>query len=227
MPRTLNPTTHAVRRDAFLDVAEQLMRSRGWEQVTVQEIIGAAGASKGAFYHYFESKDALLEAVVERITDAGMTIIEPIVEDSDLPATAKLQAVFATAGRWKTERSDLLLALMRSWYSDENDVVRLRVARAGAARITPCLGRIIRQGAEEGAFSASSPEHAAAILVAMLNGSSDEIGRLALDRQDGRVTFEEVEGFMSAYEEAIERVLGLPPDSFVLVDTPALHVWFD
>jgi AcrR family transcriptional regulator len=225
--RTLNPATHAVRRDAFLDAAERLMRTCGWDQVTVQDILDATDASKGAFYHYFDSKDALLEAVVERMTDAGMAIVEPIVADRSLPATAKLQAVFSTAGRWKTERSDLLLALMRSWYSDENDVVRLRVARAGAARITPALARIVRQGRAEGAFSASSPDHAAAILVAMLNGSSDEIGRLALDRQDGRVTFEEVEHFMSAYEEAIERILGLPPGSFVLVEPPALHVWFD
>ena len=227
MPRTLNPTTHAIRRDAFLDVAEQLVRTRGWEQVTVQDILDAAGASKGAFYHYFDSKESLLEAVIERMTDTGMALIEPIVDDAGLPATAKLQAVFSTAGRWKTQRSDLLLALVRAWYSDENDLVRLRIARAGAARITPVLARVVRQGTAEGVFSPTSPEHAAVILVALLNGSSDEIGRLALDRQDGRVTFEEVERFMGAYEEAIERILGLPPGSFVLVDAPALHVWFD
>jgi len=225
--RTLNPTTYAVRRDAFLDVAEQLVRTRGWEQVTVQDILDAAGASKGAFYHYFDSKEALLEAVIERMTDAGLALVEPIVEDAGLHATAKLQAVFSTAGRWKTERSDVLLALMRSWYSDENDLVRLRIARAGAARIRPVLARIVRQGTAEGAFSPTSPDHAAVILVALLNGSSDEIGRLALDRQDGRVTFEEVERFMGAYEEAIERILGLSPGSFVLIDSPSLHVWFD
>ncbi len=227
MARTLDPAAHAVRRDAFLDVAEGLMRTRGWDQVTVQDILDAADASRGAFYHYFDSKEALLEAVIERMTDAGMAVIEPIVANPGLPATAKLQAVFSTAGRWKTERSDLLLSLLRSWYSHENDLVRLRVARAGAARITPALARVVRQGAAEGVFSPTSSDYAAVILVALLNGSSDDIGRLAIDRQDGRVTFEDVERFMAAYEEAIERILGLPPGSFVLVDTPALHVWFD
>jgi AcrR family transcriptional regulator len=227
MARTFNPTTHAVRRDAFLDVAEQLMRTRGWEQVTVQDILDAAEASKGAFYHYFDSKDALLEAVIERMTEVAMDVISPIVDDVELPATAKLQAVFSTAGRWKTQRSDLLLALMRSWYSDENDLVRLRVARAGSARITPALARVVRQGTAEGTFDPTSPDHAAVILVALLNGSSDSIGRLALDRQDGSVTFADVERFMAAYDEAIERILGLPQGSFVLVDTPSLHVWFD
>lgn len=227
MPRTLDPTAYAVRRDAFLDVAERLMRSRGWDHVTVQDILDAAGASRGAFYHYFDSKEALLEAVVERMTDAAIAVIEPIAADPHLPAPAKLQAVFSTAGRWKTERSDLLLGLMRSWYSDENDLVRLRAARSGAARMTPILAGIARRGAAEGAFSCTSPDDAATILLALLNGSSDAIGRLVLDREDGRTSFDEVERSMAAYEEAIERILGLPAGSFVLVDTPALHVWFD
>ena len=139
MPRTLNPTTHAVRREAFLDVAERLIRTKGYEQMSVQDILDELAASKGAFYHYFGSKEALLEAVIERMTDAAMEVVEPIAGDPDLSAPAKLQAVFSEAGRWKTERSDLLLGLMRSWYSTENDLVRLRVARAGAARITPLL----------------------------------------------------------------------------------------
>ncbi len=227
MPRTLDPVAHAVKRDAFLDAAERLIRTQGYEQMTVQDVLDEVDASKGAFYHYFDSKEKLLEAVVERMTDVAMTLIEPIATDPDLPAAAKLQAVFSAAGRWKTERSDLLLAVMRSWYSDENDLVRLRVARAGGSRIGPLLAGILRQGAAEGAFSPTSPDHAAAILIALLNGSSDAIGRLALDRHDGLVAFEEVERSMAAYEEAIERILGLAPGTFVLVDDLSLHVWFD
>jgi AcrR family transcriptional regulator len=227
MPRTLNPVAHAIKRDAFLDVAERLIRTKGYEQMTVQDVLDELDASKGAFYHYFDSKEALLEAVIERMTDSAMAFIEPIATDPEPPAAAKLQAVFSTAGRWKTDRSDLLLALLRSWYAPENDLVRLRVARAGAARITPILARIVRQGTIEGAFSPTSPDHAAAILMALFNGSTEAIGQLALDRHDGLVSFEEVERFMAAHEEAIERILGLPPGSFVLVDTPSLHVWFD
>ena len=226
MARTLNAATHAVRRDAFLDVAERLITTRGYEQVSVQDILDELAASKGAFYHYFDSKEALLQAVVERMTDAGLAVIEPIAADPDLPAVDKLQAVFSVAGRWKTGRSDLLLSVMRSWYSVENDLVRLRVARAGAARITPVLARILRQGAAEGAFDPGWPDHTAAVLVALLYGSADAIGQLALDRLDGRIPFEEVERAMAAYEETIERILGLAVGSFVLVDAHSLHVWF-
>ena len=226
MSRTLNPTTYAVRREAFLDVAERLIRTRGYDQTSIQDILDELEASKGAFYHYFDSKEALLEAVVARMTDAAMEVIEPIAADPCLRAAAKLQAVFSTAGRWKAERSDLLLAFTRSWYAGDNDLVRLRVARAGAARITPLIASIVRQGAAEGVFSPTSPDHAAAILMALLNGSSDAIGRLILDRQDGRVAFEEAERFVAAYEEAIERILGLPAGTFELIDDHSVHVWF-
>jgi AcrR family transcriptional regulator len=225
--RTLDPTAHALKRDAFLDVAEHLIRTKGYEQMTVQDVLDELDASKGAFYHYFDSKDALLEAVIERMTDAAMAVIEPIVDDPTLGATEKLQAVASTAGRWKTARSDVLLGLLRSWLSGENDLVRLRVARSGTARIAPVLARIVRQGTAERAFRLTSPDQTAAILVTVFTGASDTIGRLALDRQDGLVTFEAVERATAAYNEAIERILGLDPGSFVLIDAPALHVWFD
>ena len=60
----------------------------------------------------------------------------------------------------------------------------------------------------------------------MLIGSGDAIGRLLIDRLDGLVPFEEAERFIAAYAEAIERILGLPERSFVLVDDTAMHVWF-
>ncbi len=227
MPRTLNPATYSIRRDAFLDAAERLMVTRGWEQVTLQDILDETGASKGAFYHYFDSREALAQAVVTRMTDAAMAFIDPIVTDPALPAAAKLQAVFSTAGRWKTERSDLLLAFMRSWYSDDNDLLRLRAAREGTARLRPAIAAILRQGVAEGAFTPSSPDDAAAMLMALFYGSSDTLAELLFASREGRVAYDKVLRFMAAYDEAIERILGLRPGSITLVDDTSLHVWFD
>ena len=226
MARTLNPASHAVRREAFLDVAERLIRTRGYDLMSVQDVLDEVGASKGAFYHYFDSKDALLEALVDRMTDAAIAAVEPIVDDPDLPAAAKLQAVFSTAGAWKAERSELLLALIRSWYSPENDLVRARMARSGTERLAPLFARIIRQGVAEGAFDPSSPDDSATILLALFSGSGDTLAHLVMERLAGRVPFADAERRVDAYEEAIERMLGLPAGSFVLVDPHAMHVWF-
>ena len=48
------------RRAEILDSAQKQFFLKGYETASVNEIIEAAGISKGTFYHYFESKDELL-----------------------------------------------------------------------------------------------------------------------------------------------------------------------
>jgi AcrR family transcriptional regulator len=224
--RTLNPSSHAVRRDAIVDVAERLIRASGYDQMSVQAVQDELRCSRGAIYHYFDSKTAMLEAVIERMTDAVMVVIGPVAADPTLPAPAKLQAVFRSAGQWKAERRELMLALVRAWYSDDNTLVRERLWRSVNSRLVPLIDEILRQGAAEGAISASSPDHAAAILMSLLEGSSDVTSRLFIDRLDGSIPFEEVQRAIAAYNEAIERILGLPAGTFEIVDQPTLRFWF-
>ena len=61
MARTLDPAAHAVKRDTFLDAAQRLIKTKGYEALSVQDVLAAVGTSKGAFYHYFDSKAALLD----------------------------------------------------------------------------------------------------------------------------------------------------------------------
>ena len=95
MPRTLNPETHAVRRDTFVDAALRLISSRGYEQLSIRDVIDELGASKGAFYHYFDSKGAFLAAVVERMVEVATGTVAPIATDPHLSAPEQLQAVFS------------------------------------------------------------------------------------------------------------------------------------
>jgi AcrR family transcriptional regulator len=227
MARTVNPAAHAVRRDEILDAAEALIRSRGYEGMSVQDVQDALGCSRGAIYHYFRSKEAMLDAVIERTTNAGMVFLRPIVDDPDLDALSKLQGIFTAGAAWKLERSDLLLAIIRSWIAPPNDLVRYRTERAAFTEFSALMARIIRQGSAEGVMNPTYPDHAATMLTAIFTGTADAIRQLMLDRQDGRVSFEEVSQFMHAYEEAIERVLGVPPGSFTLIDLASLRTWFD
>jgi AcrR family transcriptional regulator len=230
MPRTLNPVAHAIKRDAFLDTGERLIRTRGYEQMTVQDVLDDLGSSKGAFYHYFDSKAALLAAVIERMVETAAATVEPVAADPRMPALQKLEGVFSGIAQWKGEQPELqpevLPSLMRTWFSDENAVVREQLRRSTASRLTPLLVAIVRQGQAEGTFSVNSAEGAAGVLVALVLGLSETATRLYLDRQDDLVRLEEVESRLGAFVEAFERILGLPGGSLVLVEDRSLHVWF-
>jgi AcrR family transcriptional regulator len=227
MARTLNTVSHAIRRDEILDAAERMLRTRGYEAMSIQDLQDELGVSRGAIYHYFRSKEAILDAVITRTTANGMAVLRPIVDEPTLDAVAKLQALFTAGAAWKLERSDLLLAVLRSWIAPSNGLVRYRTEQAAFAEYTTLMARIVRQGTAEGVMNPTYPDHAAAILTAVFTGTADTVRRLVLDRLDGRVSFEEVSQFMQAYEEAIERVLGVPPGSLTLIDPASLRTWFD
>jgi AcrR family transcriptional regulator len=226
MSRTLNPAAHAIRRDAFLDAAQRLIQSKGYEEMSLQDVLDELEVSKGAFYHYFSSKEALLAAVVDRIILGATAAMTPVAMDPDLPAFEKLKKLFATLVQWKGERTELMLELTRVWISDANAVVRDQLKVATQARLTPLLATIISQGKAEGTFDVSSPDHTADVFVALLLGANETTSRLYISRQAGEVSFEEVECTLAAYAEAFERILGLRPGSWPLFDRPTLLTWF-
>ena len=115
MARIVNPSEHEMRRNEILDAAQQLLFTKGYEQMSIQDILTQLKISKGAFYHYFDSKQALLEALIERIADQVILYLKPIVEDEHLSAPEKLQRLFNAASRWKTDRKEVLLTMVNVW----------------------------------------------------------------------------------------------------------------
>jgi AcrR family transcriptional regulator len=226
MARTLDPAAHAVRRDVFIDAAQGLIQTRGYERFSLQDILAATGASRGAFYHYFASKDALADAVVDRMADQAMARVGPLLDDPDLPAPRKLEAVFGGIAQYKAERKDLVLGFMRAWLSDDNSIVREKARRLVASRQRPLLERIVRQGIAEGSFTSRAPEALPAVLVGLLQGMGEVAMELWIGRQDGSVTFEEVKRTFDAYLEAFERIVGVRPGSLQFLDEQALEIWF-
>ena len=91
MARTVNATLRTVRRDAFLDVAQRLVQAKGYEAMSIQDVLDELEASKGAFYHYFDSKQALLEAVVEHFAEVAIADLAPVLNNPNLPALRKLE----------------------------------------------------------------------------------------------------------------------------------------
>lgn len=51
------------KRDVMMEVALTMFMEKGYENVSVDDIIAATGSSKGTFYHYFKSKDAIISAL--------------------------------------------------------------------------------------------------------------------------------------------------------------------
>lgn len=65
-------------RERLLDAADRLMWERGYEAVGIAELCAEAGAQKGSFYHWWPSKGALAEAMLDRAwARIRATLFEP------------------------------------------------------------------------------------------------------------------------------------------------------
>src|SRR5919112_1933187 len=81
--RTQAERTRAT-REALIAAARQLFTERGYEAVGTQEIVRAAGVTRGALYHHFGDKATLLDAVYARIEAESTERVARVVLGSDL-----------------------------------------------------------------------------------------------------------------------------------------------
>ncbi|GAA0375184.1 TetR/AcrR family transcriptional regulator [Microbispora corallina] len=76
-------------RQRLLAEATRLFAERGFESTSVQEIVAAAGVTKGAMYHYFDSKDDLLHEIYARVLRLQMERLNRFA-DAEGPVAGRL-----------------------------------------------------------------------------------------------------------------------------------------
>jgi AcrR family transcriptional regulator len=226
MARIVKEEEYAEKRNAILDVAQRLIYTRGYEQMTIQDILDDLQISKGAFYHYFDSKQALLEALVERIGVGALQLILPIVHDPELPALDKFQRYLDTLNQWKVGQKAFFLALLRVWFTDDNAIVRQKLRATAIREIAPLLSEIIRQGIQEGVMTATYPDQLGEVIMSLAQDAGETIGALLLSFDPERDDMQRIERTVSVYTDTFERVLGLPAGSLSLIDDQTLKEWF-
>lgn len=72
-------TTNAPARDRILNAAQTLVTEHGFTGTSIESILSVADASKGAFFHHFESKDALGEALLRRYADSEAEFLDNLL----------------------------------------------------------------------------------------------------------------------------------------------------
>jgi AcrR family transcriptional regulator len=230
MARMVNVVEHAARRDAILDAVQRLVVSKGYERLTVQDLLDDLQISKGAFYHYFDSKLAVIEALTERLVSDSVQALAPVLANAKLAALDKLKRFFTEMIRWKSVRQNLFVAMVPVWYAPENIVLRLRVDRAVAKRLAPLLTAIVRQGVSEHRFATAYPEQAGAIIVALVQALQDALAHQLMAAAYGSPDAPHTKEIVSTYGahiEAIERYLGVPSGALYRADSRAVNRWID
>lgn len=68
--------------ERLVEVALQLFAEKGFEGTSVQDVVTAAGVTKGAMYHYFGSKDDLLAEIYARVLREQLERLEQFAQSA-------------------------------------------------------------------------------------------------------------------------------------------------
>jgi AcrR family transcriptional regulator len=157
------------RREQILDAAETVFSERGFDKARMDDIVRESGLSKGALYWYYKSKDALIQALLDRVFISEMQEAEALLE-TDLNANARLRMFIGYAVR-EYKRFEKLLPLAYEFVALAARSKSVRSTLVGYfRRYLKLLTLIIQEGVKTGEFLPCDAEAAAISLICMYEG---------------------------------------------------------
>ena len=216
------------RRAEMITAAHQLFYTKGYENTSINDIINTVGVSKGAFYHHFDSKQAVMMAVVDVLVVQTEAVIRPILANPNLPAIDKFGHMARVVNSWKIEQRDQMLDLMRVMFSDENLQLQHKLVAHTMRIAVPALAQILEQGSQEGVFDLDGVDavSSAEFIIAILRAADETMIELLLDtnRPDNASTLA-INKYATA-QKMMERILNAPAGSLSFIDQDAFARWF-
>ncbi|MBO3749475.1 TetR family transcriptional regulator [Streptosporangiaceae bacterium NEAU-GS5] len=141
-------------RQRLLSEATRLFAERGFESTSVQEIVSAAGVTKGAMYHYFDSKDDLLHEIYGRVLRMQMERLTHFA-DSDASVSERLHAAATDVVATSVANLDDTKIFFRSMHQLAPDTQK--IVRAERRRYHERFRDLVAEGQRDGVFTADIP----------------------------------------------------------------------
>lgn len=201
-------------RRALIRAAWELFLSKGYDATSVDAVNARAGLSKGTFYHNFDSKLDLLEAVVEDLTLIGWKKIEPLLTEKDTTPLKRLNRFLVATRQSRLDRAEEVATLARVVHADENALLREKMKRMQAQLVTGPLAGCLRDGVEVGEMDVEAPEQTASLVLQIFSTALEDVVRDLMNPQQSRRDRERLmKARLRSMLTAVERVLGIDEGS--------------
>jgi AcrR family transcriptional regulator len=185
-----------VRKGELIEAAELLFRESGYRQTSVSDIVKKVGVAQGTFYYYFQSKDDILDAVVDHYIDSYRRALEWLLAQDTDPCR-KIEIVANTAlalHKFDPHLADFL-------HAEENLATHQRYIMKSVSEVIPLITAIVEQGKTAGIFDVRYPRESVEMMVYAFMYLEDAVA-LACDDERYRQ-------MIAAAEDILTRVLGV------------------
>ena len=157
--------------ELILDSLQKLLENKNLQSISVSEIAHTAGIGKGSIYYYFPSKDAILDALVERNYEKPLTTAKKLSLQTEIPPFTRMAMIFQAC---RNSSSEYLRSREgKGTGAQEEAFLHQKYLNHLITELKPVLAEIIRQGIDNGEISFGSPEALAEIVLIILTVKMD------------------------------------------------------
>ena len=146
----------------ILDTASRLFLEKSYDKTTLQDIIDATKLSKGAIYHHFASKEAIIIAVVDRVGEAQSAILAEVRDRKGLTGAEKLREMFRTSLRMSFQGKILH---MLPFIIENPKFMALQMQSILGEAAPDYILPILKEGIADGSIHTDHPEELSEVLL--------------------------------------------------------------
>lgn len=153
--------------EIILNAAEEIMCDEETpnRDMTVDMIAKKAGIGKGSIYYYFESKDEIVDAVIERSYSSAIREYFTAT-DSCINTFEKIKQLFSSMIR--KEFQDNSRNIIISLHVQDDIVLHYKLMMTAIKTVSPILTEILKDGVADGSLHTETPVESAEMIVSML-----------------------------------------------------------
>ena len=156
------------RKKELLKIAYDMFLTQGYENTSVDEIIERAQIAKGTYYYHFQSKEQMLEEVIDMMIDSETKTAEQIIA-MDIPVPQKIVMMITSMKPTEAEQP-----IKNALFQPENVLMHHKVRKKLISVITPLLSEVIKEGVNEGIFKCDNITERVKMLLIISDGTFNE-----------------------------------------------------
>lgn len=211
-----------LRKDSILKTAERLFFEKGYDETSIQDILDALKISKGGFYHYFDSKIALLEEICRQRSGREIEHIRAELFSGKYTPVQKLNLLLGALNLFNGDDTDFNALVLKVSYIDGDVHFRDRTRSFMLENLQSLVDDVFREGIADGSFFTRHPGQVGRLLLMLGYDVNDEMCRLLVDGSDNPDCIIEIMDLLNAYRENAEIITGAKFGSILFFDVEHL-----
>ncbi len=146
------------RKNEILDVAERLFGSKGFDHTSTNDILNEIGIARGTLYYHFKSKEEILDAMIERMTERLLKRAGEIAGQEDVPVLQRFTRMMLA---FHVNDGDFGQELLEQVHKPQNALMHQKMQERLLSGITPLITALIREGIAQGICRTDYPKETA------------------------------------------------------------------